>query len=141
MTHVDGSRSGYAKLLDASNNVVCTLGKLSPAPGGTVRIQDDGNVVFYDTNGNATWDTGTYGFQQGNLGPPRGRRRAGPPVCLLEALLDPSAPRHRREPAIGRRPRASRGRRARSFRLRARHRRQRAWAAASASEFWMPRLA
>ncbi|KJK58401.1 hypothetical protein [Saccharothrix sp. ST-888] len=60
VTHVDWSRAGYAKLLDASNNVVCTLGKLNPAPGGTVRVQDDGNVVFYDTNGNATWSTGTY---------------------------------------------------------------------------------
>ncbi|GAA2234330.1 MULTISPECIES: hypothetical protein [Kitasatospora] len=59
VTHVDWSRSGYAKLLDASNHVVCTLGKLNPAPGGTVRIQDDGNMVFYDGNGNATWSTNT----------------------------------------------------------------------------------
>ncbi|WP_159401261.1 hypothetical protein [Streptomyces sp. NRRL B-24484] len=67
VTHVDWSRSGYAKLLDASNNVVCTLGKLNPAPGGTVRIQEDGNVVFYDSRGNATWATDTYGLRQGNL--------------------------------------------------------------------------
>ncbi|MDH6129083.1 hypothetical protein [Kitasatospora sp. GP82] len=59
VTHVDWSQSGYAKLLNASNNVVCTLGKLNPAPGGSVRVQDDGNMVFYDTNGNATWSTGT----------------------------------------------------------------------------------
>ncbi|MFJ1709817.1 hypothetical protein [Kitasatospora sp. NPDC088346] len=67
VTHVDWSRSGYAKLLDGSNNVVCTLGKLNPAPGGTVRLQEDGNMVFYDTSGNATWSTGTYGYQHGNL--------------------------------------------------------------------------
>ncbi|GAA2277545.1 hypothetical protein GCM10010430_74290 [Kitasatospora cystarginea] len=67
VTHVDWSRSGYAKLLDSSNNVVCTMGALNPAPGGTVRVQNDGNMVFYGTNGNPTWSTGTYGGQIGNL--------------------------------------------------------------------------
>ncbi|WP_052681793.1 hypothetical protein [Saccharothrix sp. ST-888] len=67
VTHLDWSKSGYVKLLDASDNVVCTLGKLNPAPGGHAEVQDDGNFVFYDTNGNATWSTGTYGHRRGNM--------------------------------------------------------------------------
>ncbi|WP_329564359.1 hypothetical protein [Kitasatospora sp. NBC_01266] len=67
VTQLDWSQSGYVKLLNSSNGVVCTLGALSPAPGGQAVLQNDGNFVFYNTAGNATWATNTYNGQQGNL--------------------------------------------------------------------------
>ncbi|HEY3611561.1 MAG TPA: hypothetical protein VGL06_28965 [Pseudonocardiaceae bacterium] len=67
MTDLDWSQSGYIKLLNSSGGIVCTVGALSPAPGGVAQVQDDGNFVFYDTSGNPTWATATNGPRQGNL--------------------------------------------------------------------------
>ncbi|MFJ1709816.1 hypothetical protein [Kitasatospora sp. NPDC088346] len=67
VTRLDWSKSGYVKLLDSSGRIVCTLGALSPAPGGHADVQNDGNFVFYDTDGHATWSTGTYNHRRGNL--------------------------------------------------------------------------
>lgn len=67
VTHLDWSASGYIKLLNSSGGIVCTIGALSPSPGGRAVIQDDGNFVFYNTSGQATWASGTYRFSQGNL--------------------------------------------------------------------------
>ncbi|MGC0315055.1 hypothetical protein [Kitasatospora acidiphila] len=68
VTNVDWSQSGYAKLLNGSGGVVCTLGMLNPAPGGQAVLQNDGNFVFYNTAGNPTWATNTYNNgQMGNL--------------------------------------------------------------------------
>ncbi|MDH6139710.1 MULTISPECIES: hypothetical protein [Kitasatospora] len=68
VTHIDWSQSGYAKLEDSNNNIVCTLGALNPAPGGQAVMQNDGNFVFYNSAGNPTWATNTYNNgQMGNL--------------------------------------------------------------------------
>jgi len=67
VTDLDWSQSGYLKLLNSSGGTVCTVGALSPAPGGIAQVQNDGNFVFYDTSGNPTWYTATYGPRQGNV--------------------------------------------------------------------------
>ncbi|BFV55419.1 hypothetical protein KCMC57_up05230 [Kitasatospora sp. CMC57] len=59
VVRVDWSRSGYVKLLNSSGGIVCTLGALNPAPGGHAELRNDGNLVFLNSSGNATWDTGT----------------------------------------------------------------------------------
>ncbi|WP_157531919.1 MULTISPECIES: hypothetical protein [unclassified Kitasatospora] len=59
VVRVDWSRSGYVKLLNSSGGIVCTLGALNPAPGGHAELRNDGNLVFLNTSGNATWSTGT----------------------------------------------------------------------------------
>ncbi|WP_405015722.1 hypothetical protein OHV05_00425 [Kitasatospora sp. NBC_00070] len=66
VTRVVWSQSGYVRLLNSSGGTVCTLGALSPAPGGTARVQNDGNFVFYDTDGDPTWASSTAGFATGN---------------------------------------------------------------------------
>ncbi|MEV4614119.1 hypothetical protein AB0K43_16215 [Kitasatospora sp. NPDC049258] len=66
VTHVDWSASGYVKLQDSNNNTLCTVGKLSPAAGGRAMVQDDGNLVFYRSNGSVAWASDTSGFAQGN---------------------------------------------------------------------------
>ncbi|MGE7435364.1 MULTISPECIES: hypothetical protein [Kitasatospora] len=67
VTTLDWSKSGYVKLMNSSGHIVCTMGALNPAPGGHAEIRDDGNFVFYDVNGNATWSTGTAGHHRGNM--------------------------------------------------------------------------
>ncbi|MEV6212349.1 hypothetical protein [Kitasatospora sp. NPDC051914] len=67
VVRVDWSKSGYVKLFNASGGIVCTLGALNPAPGGHAKLKDDGNLVFYNTSGKATWSTGTSGSTRGNL--------------------------------------------------------------------------
>ncbi|GJF31710.1 hypothetical protein KNE206_44100 [Kitasatospora sp. NE20-6] len=59
VVRVDWSRSGYVKLLNSSGGIVCTMGALNPAPGGHAELRNDGNLVFLNSSGNATWDTGT----------------------------------------------------------------------------------
>ncbi|MFJ1709464.1 hypothetical protein [Kitasatospora sp. NPDC088346] len=66
VTHVNWSQSGYIKLENSTGGVVCTIGAPSPAPGGSARVQDDGNFVFYDTDGRPTWASGTYNQSVGN---------------------------------------------------------------------------
>ncbi|BFV61197.1 hypothetical protein KCMC57_up63010 [Kitasatospora sp. CMC57] len=66
VTRLVWSQSGYVKLINSSGGIVCTIGALSPAPGGVARLQSDGNFVFYDTNGSSTWATGTSGGSVGN---------------------------------------------------------------------------
>ncbi|MFJ8039137.1 hypothetical protein ACIRBX_01320 [Kitasatospora sp. NPDC096147] len=53
------SQSGYVKLYNSSGGIVCTMGALNPAPGGRAELRSDGNLVFLNTNGKATWSTGT----------------------------------------------------------------------------------
>ncbi|WP_159401262.1 hypothetical protein [Streptomyces sp. NRRL B-24484] len=89
VTHLDWSKSGYVKLLDSAGRIVCTLGALNPAPGGRDELQDDGNFVFYDTSGHATWSTGTYGHRKGVSG--HGRLPAG--GQLASPLVDMKSPR------------------------------------------------
>ncbi|GAA1182632.1 hypothetical protein F4556_001530 [Kitasatospora gansuensis] len=59
VVRVDWSRSGYVKLLNSSGGIVCTMGALNPAPGGHAELRNDGNLVFLNSSGNATWSTGT----------------------------------------------------------------------------------
>ncbi|BFV61198.1 hypothetical protein KCMC57_up63020 [Kitasatospora sp. CMC57] len=66
VTRIIWSQSGYVKLINSSGGIVCTVGALSPAPGGVARLQSDGNFVFYDTNGSSTWASGTSGLAAGN---------------------------------------------------------------------------
>lgn len=65
VTDLDWSQSGYLKLEKSNGTVVCTVGATDPAPGGVVIVQDDGNLVFYNTSGNATWSSKTSGEKQG----------------------------------------------------------------------------
>ncbi|MDH6112369.1 hypothetical protein P3T36_003780 [Kitasatospora sp. MAP12-15] len=65
VTHVDWSQSGYVKLLNSGNGVVCELGQGNPAPGGWASVQDDGNFVFYNSSGRATWASNTQ-FETGS---------------------------------------------------------------------------
>ncbi|MFI9271238.1 hypothetical protein ACIGXM_11075 [Kitasatospora sp. NPDC052896] len=67
VTHLDWSQSGYVKSENASGGIVCTIGALNPAPGGHAEMRNDGNFVFYNSAGQATWASGTYNFKQGNL--------------------------------------------------------------------------
>jgi hypothetical protein len=64
---LDFSASGYIKLIDSAGTIVCTMGALNPAPGGQAVVQNDGNFVFYNTSGTATWATGTYGPKAATL--------------------------------------------------------------------------
>ncbi|MEU9079605.1 hypothetical protein [Kitasatospora sp. NPDC048538] len=66
-TQVDWSQSGYIILIDDFGHHLCTIGATNSAPGGRARIQDDGNFVFYKTNGGAAWASNTYGAGQGNV--------------------------------------------------------------------------
>ncbi|MDH6129084.1 hypothetical protein [Kitasatospora sp. GP82] len=66
VTHLDWSQSGYVKLLDSSGNIVCTMGALNPAPGGHAELQDTGDLVFYDVNGNVTWSTDSHSHRNLN---------------------------------------------------------------------------
>ncbi|BFV61196.1 hypothetical protein KCMC57_up63000 [Kitasatospora sp. CMC57] len=66
VTRMVWSQSGYIKLVNSSGGIVCTIGALSPAPGGIARVQNDGNFVFYDTDGDPTWASGTDGHSYGN---------------------------------------------------------------------------
>ncbi|MFE0458535.1 hypothetical protein ACFW1A_04630 [Kitasatospora sp. NPDC058965] len=68
VVRLDWSQSGYVKLLNSSGGTVCTMGALNPAPGGHAEVQGDGNLVFYNTSGHATWSTGTYGDRVGAPG-------------------------------------------------------------------------
>lgn len=65
VTDLDWSQSGYIKLENSKGTVVCTIGATDPAPGGVAIVQDDGNFVFYNTAGNATWASDTNGEKQG----------------------------------------------------------------------------
>ncbi|GAA1991010.1 hypothetical protein [Kitasatospora viridis] len=58
VTHLDWSQSGYAKLLNSGNGVVCTLGALKPSPGGFADLDATGSLDFYDINSNLRWSSG-----------------------------------------------------------------------------------
>jgi hypothetical protein len=66
-TDIDWSASGYIKIKNSSGTTLCTVGAGNPAPGGVADIQGDGNFVFYNTSGTATWASGTNGGRTGNL--------------------------------------------------------------------------
>jgi hypothetical protein len=66
-TDLDWSASGYIKIKNSSGTTLCTVGALNPAPGGVADVQSDGNFVFYNTSGTATWSSGTFGGRSGNL--------------------------------------------------------------------------
>ncbi len=68
VVRMDWSQSGYIKLLNSSGGTVCTMGALNPAPGGHAEVQGDGNLVFYNSSGHATWSTGTSGDRVGAPG-------------------------------------------------------------------------
>ena len=65
-TDLDWSQSGYIKLKNSAGSVICTVGAGDPAPGGVADIQSDGNFVFYNTSGAATWASNTAGLTQGS---------------------------------------------------------------------------
>ncbi|MFE6750221.1 hypothetical protein ACFVGM_30520 [Kitasatospora purpeofusca] len=67
VTDLDFSYQGYIALKNSSGATICTLGAANPAPGGVANLQTDGNFVFRNAGGAATWATGTYGgFVTGN---------------------------------------------------------------------------
>ncbi|MEV7568837.1 hypothetical protein [Streptomyces tanashiensis] len=65
-TKLNFSRYGYMSIRDHNGSIVCAWGGPESA-GGYVRLQSDGNLVVYASNGNAVWASGTYGWRQGSV--------------------------------------------------------------------------
>ncbi|WP_329583974.1 hypothetical protein OG500_27105 [Kitasatospora sp. NBC_01250] len=64
---LDFAHQGYISLWSGSDEVA-EIGNISnPAPNGVVAVQDDGNMVIYNTAGQPVWQTGTYNNQQGSV--------------------------------------------------------------------------